>query len=70
MTSSQKPFFPTGFWLITRAVSAVQILLKLHLGPADEMSANGKKSRAGKEGKIIWSDGKGRNLTVNLKKGH
>jgi len=49
---------------------APKILLKLPFGPADEMDANRKKSKAGKEGKNIWPIEKGKKVTNNLLKGH
>jgi hypothetical protein len=51
MTSHKSLFFIFQFLLLAPAFSRVQILLKLAFIPADEMGANSKKSKAGKEGK-------------------
>jgi hypothetical protein len=52
----QKNVFSFGFWVPTCAISAFQIFLKLPSGPADEMSANSKKSGAGKGGNLNWPE--------------
>jgi len=65
----QKPISSPGISFLTPPFCEIQILLKLPFAPADEVSANSKKSRAGKEGRLIGPS-RGKSITNNLLKGH